>query len=197
MLMLWSDVTEMLKKFLLSKSGTTSRVREFVFHQLTEDVTNRDVALLNSGRVGGRHGDGEIDTSGESPAILADQANGFQISFFSFVYRLDDVGRIAACADADSDVAWPTQRLNLSSEYPLKAVVICHRGKNGRIGRQCDRSQAGSFNNKAPNELCGEMLRICRAAPIAEEQKFASGGQAIANQKGGLDNLATAVAGDF
>jgi hypothetical protein len=32
---------------------------------------------------------------------------------------------------------------------------------------------------------------------ITEEQKFASRSQAIANQKGGLDNLATAVAGDF
>ena len=43
----------------------------------------------------------------------------------------------------------------------------------------------------------GEMLRISRAAAIAEEQKFASRSQAIANQKGGLDNLATAVGGDF
>src|SRR5436305_4518919 len=41
------------------------------------------------------------------------------------------------------------------------------------------------------------MLRISRAAAIAEEQKLASRSQTIANQKGGLDNLATAVAGDF
>ena len=85
----------------------------------------------------------------------------------------------------------------MSSEYLLKAVVICHRGKNGRISCQRDRRQAGSFSDKAPNEFRGEMLRISRAAAIAEEQKFASCGQAIANQKGGLDNLATVVAGDF
>src|SRR6266496_2625885 len=101
------------------------------------------------------------------------------------------------CANADGDVAWPGQRLNLSSEYPLKAVVICHRGKNGRISCQRDRRQAGSFNNKAHNEFSGEMLRISRAAAIAEEQKFAACSEAIANQNGGLDNLATAVAGDF
>src|SRR5207249_10876083 len=106
-------------------------------------------------------------------------------------------GGSAGCAIADGDVAWPGQRVKLSSEDPLKAVVIGRRGKNRRISCQRDRRQAGSFNNKAPNEFRGEMLRISRAAAIAEEQKFASCSQAIANQKGGLDNLATAVAGDF
>src|SRR6266481_4860803 len=167
------------------------------FEQFTPDVSDGNVAFLDAGGVCSRHCDGNVGRPCEETAILAGKTDGFEVLVRDLFHCRQHVGRITACADADGDVAWPGQRLNLSSEYPLKAIVICHRGKNGRISCQRDRRQAGSFNNKAPNEFRGEMLRISRAAAIAEEQKLASRGQAIANQKGGLDNLTTAVAGDF
>src|SRR5882724_1481134 len=167
------------------------------FDQFTPDVSDRNVAFLDAGRVCSRHCDGNVGRSCEETAILAGKTDGFDVLVRGLFHCRQHVGGIAAYADADGDVAWPGQRLNLSSEYPLKAVVICHRGKNGRISCQRDRRQAGSFNNKAPNKFRGEMLRISRAAAIAEEQKFASCSQAIANQKGGLDNLATAVASNL
>jgi len=105
--------------------------KQIGFDQFTPDVSDSNVAFLDAGRVCCRHCDANGGCPCEETAILAGKTDGFEILFFSFVYRLDDVGRIAACADADSDVAWPTQRFNLSSEYPLKAVVICYCGKNG------------------------------------------------------------------
>ena len=167
------------------------------FDQFTPDVSDGNVAFLDAGGVCSRHCDRNVGRLCEETAILARKTDGFEVLVRGLFHCRQHVGGIAACADADRDVAWPGQRLNLSSEYPLKPVVICHRGKNGRIRCQRDRRQAGSFNNKAPDEFRSEVLRISRAAAIAEEQKFASCSQAIANQKGGLDNLATAVAGDF
>ena len=167
------------------------------FDQFTPDVSDGNVAFLDAGRICSRHCDGNVGSFCEETAILAGKSDGFEVLVRGLFHCREHVGGIAACANAYGDVAWPGQRLNLSSEYPLKAVVICHRGKDGRISCQRDRRQAGSFNNKAPNEFRGEMLRISRAAAIAEEQKFASCSQAIANQKGGLNNLATAVTGDF
>jgi len=155
-------------------------------------MSDRDLALLNAGRVCSRHYDGNVGRPCEETAILPERPMVLRFWFVACFIARQHVGGIATCADADGDVARSGQRLNLSREYPLKAVVICHRGKNGR-NRLSARSPPGRVvNNKAPNEFSGEMLRISRAAAIAEEQKFASRGQAIANQKGGLDNLTTA-----
>ena len=183
----------------ISSATRPTRADLIEFDQFTPDVSDGNVAFLDAGGVCSRHRDGNVGRPCEETSILAGKTDGFEVLVRGLFHGRQHVGGIAACADADADadVAWPGQRLNLSSEYPFKAVVICHRGKNGRISCQRDRRQAGSFNNKAPNEFRGEMLRISRTAAIAEKQKFASRSQAIANQKGGLDNLATAVGGDF
>jgi len=51
--------------------------KEFVFHQLTEDVSDRDVALLNSGRVFSGNRDRYINGLGEHSAIFSREANSF------------------------------------------------------------------------------------------------------------------------
>jgi len=105
--------------------------KQIGFDQFTPDVSDSNVAFLDAGRVCCRHCDGNVGRPCEETAILAGKTDGFEILVQCLFHRRQHVGGIAACADADGDVAWPTQRFNLSSEYPLKAVVICYCGKNG------------------------------------------------------------------
>ena len=75
------------------------------FDQFTPDVSDGNVAFLDAGGVCSRHCDGNVGRPCEETAILAGKTDGFEVLLRGLCHRRQHVGGIAACAEADGDVA--------------------------------------------------------------------------------------------
>jgi hypothetical protein len=94
-------VSRVLERLVAGRSSIA--LEQIVFHQLTEDVSDRNVAFLDAGRVCRRHCDGNVGRLCEETAILAGKTDGFEVLVRGLFHCRQHVRGIAACADADGD----------------------------------------------------------------------------------------------
>src|SRR5436309_9302291 len=94
-------------------SSALAGPEQFFFHQLTKQVADSEMALLDPGGICGRDDDRHRDTPFEGAAVSAGQTDGLQAFRGGFFHGEDDVRRVAAGGDADHDVIGATKSFDL------------------------------------------------------------------------------------
>ena len=84
-----------------------------------------------------------------------------------FFDRLHHITGIPTRADGHQHVSRTAESRHLTGEDGLKAIVIAGRGQQRGIRRQRDGREWLPLCLQAYHTLCGQMLGICRTAPIA------------------------------
>jgi len=146
--------------------------KEIVFHQFAEDMSDEDVNLLNAGRAGGWDNEGDLGDLYQGAAIVSGQGDCLHPHLFGHFECFDDIGRGPAGADADGDIPFFAEGLELFSKDLAKREVIRNAGEDRGVGGQSDRRKGGAIHNIAVDKFCGEMLGVSRASSISEEEEF-------------------------
>jgi hypothetical protein len=68
-----------------------------------------------------------------------------------------------------SDIAGLGEGFDLAREDGLEAEVVAVRGQNGGVGCESETGESRAINAITHDELGSEVLRICGAAAVAEE----------------------------
>ncbi len=101
---------------------------------------------------------------------------------------LQDIFRVARCADGHKHIALLSQRLDLPLEDVVVAVVIADRRDDGRIRRQRDRSQRRPVHREPRDELRRQVLRVCSRAAVARDHQLAPVQHRLRRLLPGLDD---------
>src|SRR2546430_7065072 len=160
-------------------------------------MSDRNVALLDSGSVYRRNNNCYIDTFCEHPTIFACESDGFKSLFPGCLNGGDDIGRITTGADTNGYVIRPTQALDLPRKNLFKSVVIANRSENGGICRQRYCRQGAAFSTESADELGSQMLCVRCATAVSKEQKLATGSQASRNQGRSLHDRMRIIVADL
>lgn len=91
----------------------------------------------------------------------------------------EDVCAFARRSDRQRDVTRTAKRLDLAGENFLKAQIICCRGQRRAVGCQRDRRDGLAIFGVTDREFGREVLRVGRAAAIAEQHDLAAGADAV------------------
>ena len=102
--------------------------------QIAEKMLNSQMRLLNMLGIVARNRDRDVRHPCEASAVAC-QGNDAHIGCSRRFYSADDIWRVAAGADANQDIARPSEGLNLSREYAFETAVIGKGCQEGRIGR--------------------------------------------------------------
>ena len=92
------------------------------------------------------------------------------------------VRRVAAGRDRDRDVAGAAERLHLAREDLVVAVVVGDGGERRGVGGERDRRQRAPLARHATDELGGDVLRVGRAAAVAEEQQLVPAAEGVRDE---------------
>ena len=131
-----------------------------VFHQLAQNVNNRDVAFLDALRRARGHHDTQ-HTVRLSQSVRRHCRSAPLASFRCPVAAWkasDDVGGIAGRGDADQYVIRGAHGLHLSGEHVFITEIVSARRQDGRVGRQRDARQARSIPMESADQLAGHVL---------------------------------------
>ena len=99
------------------------------------------------------------------------------------------VRRPAAGGDADRQVPWPAERLHLPAEHVLVAVVVGDSGDGRGVGGQREAGQPGALAAEPADQLRHQVLRVARAAAVAEGEHGAARGEAGRQQPAGREQI--------
>ena len=129
-----------------------------------------------------RHGHEAIVANPRRVRLIAEndaKSDGVDAELLARLDRAQDARRRAARRDRDRDVAAAPERAHLLREHVGVAVVVGDRGERRAVGREGDRRQRRPLDHEAVHELRRDVLRIGRAATVAEEEHLAAGGEAL------------------
>src|SRR5678810_223827 len=87
--------------------------------------------------------------------------------------RCKNIRGISTRGDSDRYVARVAQRLNLSRKHQVVAVIVSESRESGRICRERNGGKRDSIRDEASDKFCGDMLSVCGAASIAEQENLA------------------------
>src|SRR2546421_2894963 len=88
----------------------------------------------------------------------------------------NEVGRTAAGRDADKEIAWPGQGLNLPGKDPLEAHVVCPARQHRSVCRERQCSEARPILPlEFPDQFTHKVLTVGCATAVAAHHDFASG----------------------
>lgn len=101
--------------------------------------------------------------------FFAGEGDGDAAAFVGGSEAGEDVGAGAAGGDAEGDIAGLGEGFDLAGEDGFKAEIVAVGGQDGGVGREGESGQCGAVFAVAHDELGGEVLGICGAAAVAEE----------------------------
>lgn len=168
-----------------------------ILYQFAQDVTERDVAFLNSGRDRGRDDKGMIDQPGQLSAVGAGPSNRDQAAVTSCCDPFQDVRGIPAGADADGDVAWAAVRSDLAGKEFFVPIVVGDTGNGGDIRRQRDRGKRYPFTPVSSHELSRNVRGVGRASAVPEEEHFFVVAECIGDERRNLYDAIGVFAGEL
>ena len=90
-----------------------------------------------------------------------------------------NISAVAACGNAYQHISGTCERLHLTHENLIIAVIVADSSQNGGINRQCDSRQTGAFLLKAAYKLGSQMLAVSGTAAVAAEQNLVAIGQRL------------------
>ena len=118
--------------------------------------------FLNSRGAVRRNIDGEIDYFSDISSIFAGKSHRDKTQFFGHFQTLQNIGRIAAGADAPRNITGLADRSHLLAEYFGEIIIISDTRNHRCVRGQSDCRKRRSFDNKAVDEFGRKMLGICR-----------------------------------
>src|SRR3989449_4284665 len=138
-------------------------------------MLDREVQLLDAGRVVGRHDQRNVGELLEVSAGFPEQRHDAPPPRFRRLRRADHVRALAARRMQHEQIARLRQRLHLAREYFVESHIVGARGQEGRIGGERDRAHRGTGGLIADDILGGDVLRVRGTAAVAcKEQRTAS-----------------------
>ena len=94
------------------------------FHPLAENMSAKDVALLNPGGICRRHADTDIREGRHLSAVLAGQDHGGGLKSASLLQGSTDIAAVPGRGDAHEHVSRLAQCLHLAFENLVVAKVV-------------------------------------------------------------------------
>ena len=122
---------------------TRSCPEQLILDNITEDMADERLALLNPRRHPGRDMDYMIVFIHRT-GIRAHNGNRDNVLFPAGRQGIDEVWRFPGSRDSDEDVSGASLRLNLSGEQPIESIIVTDGRDDGRIrGKgQCSQPRA-------------------------------------------------------
>src|SRR6266516_6038675 len=84
------------------------------------------------------------------------------------------LGELPLVENCDRDVPAATESPGLARKYLFVTIVVAHAGEYRGVRRQGDGRERTSLEAESTHKFRGDVLRVRRAAAIAEEQNFPS-----------------------
>src|SRR5262249_21037330 len=100
---------------------------EDLLEELTDRMTNEDVALLDAGRRGRRDAEAYVAEITHLATALARKADDSHVLFPGSLDRSHDVAAVAARGDGEQDVPCPSVCTHFTRENLVVAVVVTDR----------------------------------------------------------------------
>ena len=137
-------------------------------------MANRHVGVFDAAVVVGIDDNGVVGDFGELAAFGADECDRLHVVRVGPFKCFDEIGRIAAYAHAEDDVAGASEIGQLFREDLVVGVVVSERGDPGRIVVDGHAAEAAAeFVGGAFAEIGHEMGCVGCAAAIAEDENLA------------------------
>src|SRR6185312_5876738 len=95
------------------------------------------------------------------------------------LYGSDDVGAIPRRRERHRNVIFASERFDLSRKDLFEAKIITAGSQRGSVGGERESGQAAAIFDEAYGQFRGEVLRVGRAAAIAEEENLAAFSEAL------------------
>ena len=104
-----------------------------LLNEVTERVTDEDVALLNARSIVRGHAQTNINNRFEFAAGTSGEGGCVHAHLFGKSDSMKHIGRIAAGGDGDGDIAGAAEGLNLAGKDALEPMIIGDGGDGGKI----------------------------------------------------------------
>ena len=137
-----------------------------------------DVAFLDSGGGIRFHRESQISNFGQL-AAAAGHADGCDADSPGFINGPDDVGGVAAGADAPGYVTPAAECQYLFGENIVEVIVIADAGQYRCVGAERYGCQGRALDLKAIDKFSSQMLGIRGTAAVAEDKNFAAVPQTV------------------
>lgn len=155
------------------------------FHQLADDVSHHDVALLNARGVGAGHVEQYVGEFFHCPSCLAGERNYGDAHFFGGLVGFEYVFGVARSGDAHQHVATFGGAAQQACEDVFVAVVVAHCGEVRCVAVQRLGVEWRTVEIETSRELGGKVLCVGGTATVATEVDFASVAQTFGYGVGG------------
>src|SRR3989338_3954006 len=167
---------------------------ERLIHHLGDDVPYQNMGFLDARRVFSFGSAQEtIHLSRHLSSIPAGKAYSDDFEFFAGFDGCQDIGGIAAGGNSHGHIPFFPQGLHLLGKDLFIVVVVGDAGNGGSVCSQGKCRQGRSFNAKAVDEFSGNVLRVCRAAAVAEEEELVPPKKGLRDQVDGGDKRAEVI----
>jgi hypothetical protein len=140
------------------------------FNFLAEQMPQQTVHFLNarSGLAG--NGDQQIHRAAQLAAGFAGERRGENAVRFRLLHGSENIRAVPGCREGQRQIARASQRFDLAREDPVVAEIVAASGQRRGIGGERQSRQRAAVFRKADGQFGGEVLRVRRAAAIAEEE---------------------------
>lgn len=144
-----------------------------------QDVSDRDVGLLDTlGIVGGNH-DRDVHESGEFSAPSPGESDAGDSDFSRSIHALQDVRGITRRGNRKGDIAFSTVCRDQPGKHRIESIVIRDRGEIRSVRSEGQRRKRGPLPREMSAPLRGDVLRIRRRAPVSEQKGFPTAPKAL------------------
>src|SRR5215469_1125235 len=151
-------------------------MKEFLFHQLGNNVADQGMALLNARRVARWSAKAVIYIGSlfEFAPWRAGKCNGMQTNFFGRRNTMDYVWRTTAGGKPDGDVSGTCQSFELARENLVEAIVVSNRRNARGVHRKSQSRQRRAIKCKTADEFSGDVLRVGSASTVPKKEQLVS-----------------------
>lgn len=132
--------------------------------------------FLNAGGGLRGHAENVVGDAHQEVRFRAGESGSDEALFPRRFQRQHDVAALAGGGKADGEIAAAAQGLDLAFEDMFIAHVVRRRRQHRGVGGECDGGDGGPVLDEAHGKFGGDVLRVGRAAAIAEEEQLAAVG---------------------
>jgi len=137
-------------------------------------MANHDVALLDTGRVGGGHVEQDVGEVFHLAAGFARHGDDFHPHLLGHLEGFEDIFGVAGGGDAHDDIAGLGGTAQEPREDEVVAVVVAHSGEIGGVAVQRLGVERRTVEVETARKFGREMLRVGRAAAVAAKVNLAA-----------------------
>ncbi len=155
-------------------------------HKFADNMSDHDVAFLDTRRVGGGHVQEDLRVILHPAAGLAGHGDDVHAHLLGHFEGIEDVLGVAGGGDAHDDVAGFGGAAQKAREDKVVAVVVAHGGEVGGVAMEGFGVERRPVEVEAAGEFGGEVLGVGRTAAVAAEVDFSAAAQGGSDEVRGL-----------